>query len=113
MFTSPCRKPGTDHHFRRFPSLHICAKENSGLSPVSSRSEPGFRLSEQLLERLAARGRKVRIHTGAVLRLQIGEMAVAFRKARQKLRVERDLGIRIDRVDAVLLVDHRALEKAP
>src|SRR6266852_504027 len=86
MFTSPCR---------------------------SLRSEPGFRLSEQLLERLAARGRKVRIHTGAVLRLQIGEMAVAFRKARQKLRVERDLRIRIDRVDAVLLVDHRALEKAP
>src|SRR5712691_637356 len=80
---------------------------------MPSRSEPGFRLAEQLLERLAARGRKVRIHAGAVLRLQIGEMPVAFRKARQKLRVERDPGIRIDRVDAVLLVDHRAPRDPP
>src|SRR6266852_1872471 len=75
---------------------------------MPSRSEPGFRLAEQLLERLAARGRKVRIHAGAVLRLQIREMPVTVRKARQKLRVERDLRIRIDRVDAVLLVDHRS-----
>src|SRR2546428_400571 len=50
---------------------------------------------------------------GAALRLQIGEMAVAFRKAREQRRVERDLRTRIDRVDAVLLVDHRASRDAP
>src|SRR5882724_5214171 len=93
---------------RKWWSVPGFITENGGLSPVSSRPQPGFRFSEQLLERLAARGRKVRIHAGAVLRLQAGEMAVAFRKARQKLRVERDLRIGIDRVDAVLLVDHRA-----
>src|SRR3989442_14598785 len=113
MLVSPCRKPGTDHHFRCFHSLRICAKENSGLSPVSLRCQPGLRLSEQLLERLAARGRKVRIHPGTVLSLQIAKMAVAFRIARKQLRVERDLRTRINRFDAVLLADHLESRDAP
>src|SRR5882672_11497614 len=60
------------------------------------RSEPGFRLAQQPFHRFAARGRKVRIHLGAVLRLQISEMAVAFRKASEQCRVERNHRTRID-----------------
>src|SRR2546423_5638413 len=108
MFISPYRKPGTDHYFLWRKCVGNGSTENGGLSPVSLRSEPGFRLGEQLLQRLAARGGKVRVHPGAVLRLQVGEMPVAFGKAREELRVERDLRIGIDRVDAVLLIDHRA-----
>src|SRR2546426_12491185 len=113
MFTSPRRKPGTDHYFLQRKCAGRGSTENGGLSPVSSRPQPGFRFSEQLLERLATRGRKVRIHAGAVFRLQIGEMPVAFRKAREQRGVERDLRTGIDRADAALLLDHQAPRDAP
>src|SRR5438034_1369467 len=82
----------------RYPSSRTPSPGNSAI-PATIEGSSG-----------AARGREL---AGAVLRLQIGEMPVAFRKAREKLWVERDPGVRIDRVDAVLLVDHRALCDPP
>src|SRR5882672_534236 len=79
----------------------------------SGAREPRFRLPQQPLEGFAARGRQVRIDLGAVARLKVAEVAVALRKTPEQLRVERDPRLRIDRIEAVLLVDHRALGDAP
>src|SRR5882762_4167516 len=86
---------------------------NSLLGMPSGAREPRLRLPQQPLERRAARGRQVRIDLRAVARLEIGEMTVTLRKASEQFRIERDPRHRIDRIEPVLLVDHRALGDAP
>src|SRR5258706_493977 len=78
-----------------------------------SRGEPGPAFAQQALERLAARGRQAGIHPRAVAGLKIGEMAVALRKASEQLGVETEARLRIDRIDTVFFVDHRALDDPP
>src|SRR5882672_10058925 len=77
------------------------------------RREPGLGVAQQAFERLAARGRQAGIHPRAVAGLKIGEMAVTLRKASEQLGIERESHLRIDRIDAVLFVDDRALDDAP
>src|SRR6202035_4958373 len=57
--------------------------------------------------------RHVGLHGLAVLALQIGEVAVAFGEAREQRRVEPHGRGRIDRIDAVALVDRLAQQHAP
>src|SRR5581483_3691200 len=49
----------------------------------------------------------------ADLALQVGEVAVAFRKLRQKSFVERKPRVGLDRVDAVLLIGEAPQDDAP
>jgi hypothetical protein len=61
-----------------------------------------------LVERLDLRALEaghVRFHLAADLRLQIGEVPITFRKAREQITVEAELCRGIDRVEPILFVD--------
>src|ERR1019366_4041258 len=75
--------------------------------------EPAFALRIERFNLRPCQSRHIELDLVTNLRLQIGEMAIAFRKFRQELRIETQLGRRIDGVHAILLVDGLAQHEAP
>jgi hypothetical protein len=68
------------------------------------------------IERLESRAfqpREIVLHGVADAALQIGEVAVAFRKARKQRRVQRELRRRVDGIDTVLLINVPAQDECP
>src|SRR4051812_47579805 len=57
--------------------------------------------------------RHIGFHRVADPRLQIGEMAIASREARQQIGIERELRRRIERIEPILLVDRLAQHEPP
>src|SRR3979490_1765882 len=75
--------------------------------------QPGRPAPVQRLELRPDRPGHAELDGLAVTRLQIGEVAIAFRKAREQLLVELDLGGRVDRRHQIALVDRLAQHQAP
>src|ERR1700734_584029 len=102
-----------DDNQRSHTNEHRRAVRTSRLNTKRLALQPSRTAGVKLVELRAFYPRHVRFDFVTDLALQIGEMPIAFREARQQILVEHKFSRRIDRVEPILFVDRLAQNDSP